>query len=170
MNDHLPTLDEEPSGTGGMYVLRLNGVKVRNVHAKDADLLRPVFDLAERGKLVHTGPEIADALERGCVVEIPDDEFSGIAWTTDICDAAWFRCRERFFIARISPRPEPETEKVPWVDAFTADLPIAEWGGQRIKNVQRQSSGMFLSTHGLYPVIRVDFDGMVTVLREGGEK
>lgn len=166
MNDHLPTLDEEPSGTGGMYVLRLNGVKVRDVHAKDADLLRPVFDLAERGKLVHTGPEVADALERGCVVEVPDGMGE---WLRAGLPTAW-RNQVGPRIARISPRPEPETEKVPWVDAFTADLPIAEWGGQRIKNVQRQSSGMFLSTHGLYPVIRVDFDGMVTVLREGGEK
>jgi len=60
---------------------------------------------------------------------------------------------------------EPATEWAPWWEAFNDELPLVRWGGQHIKNAQKQASGVFLSTWGLFPAIRVDADGKVEVQR-----
>lgn len=74
-----------------------------------------------------------------------------------------------YVVRRRPTPPPPAVERVPWWEAMTQELPIAEWGGQRIKHAKLQNSGMFLSTWGLYNVIRVDAaDGTVEVLRQDG--
>lgn len=107
----------------------------------------------------------------GSVVRgLPDDEWErrlGTGWVTDRNAIA--SPGITYIVRRRPTPPPPAVERVPWWDAMTQELPIAEWGGQRIKHAKLQNSGMFLSTWGTYNVIRVDAaDGTVEVLRQDG--